>query len=368
MKLIITVLFASICHCLFGQVNQTLNLHGRIDTIPFAKYLIAYKINGQKITDSIQLDQNSSFNYGLTISEPTRISISIENIYNPKLVKTLIIYSFWVEPGKEVFFHGKTGWLVNSSHGLIPDDKRYSIQYSNIDSIDRNFNKTRIEIFRKWESEHKQTIPNSIEVQLYDSLHRHYLDNRENDYYKLYLMNNKIISKKYDRNYMFGLLRQFPDSLLNTYLAKEIENRLKAFTGNLMPDFEFPDTHNNPIKLSVFRGKYVLVDFWASWCKPCRREMPFLKTIYNRFHKEGLEIVGVSFDQKREKWLQAIKEDGTPWVHVLDSENFEGEIAKKLFITGIPTVFLLDPDGIIVGDNLRGEALERKLESIFQKK
>jgi peroxiredoxin len=126
-------------------------------------------------------------------------------------------------------------------------------------------------------------------------------------------------------------------------------------------EFTQNDTTGKPVSLNSFRGKYVLVDFWASWCKPCRMENPNVVTAYNKFKSKNFTVLGVSLDRAREPWIQAIKDDGLAWTQVSDLKYWNNEAARKYKIESIPQNFLIDPNGKIVGKNLRGADLETRL-------
>jgi peroxiredoxin len=130
-------------------------------------------------------------------------------------------------------------------------------------------------------------------------------------------------------------------------------------------DFRLPDPNGNMIALSDLRGKIVLVDFWASWCGPCRMENPNVVKMYAKYKDKGFEILGVSLDKEKQAWLQAIQQDGLTWKHVSDLKYWQCEAARLYNVTGIPMTFLIGKDGKIIGKNLRGPALENKLKELF---
>jgi peroxiredoxin len=151
-------------------------------------------------------------------------------------------------------------------------------------------------------------------------------------------------------------------------MAEKIEIAKKTGVGRMAMDFTQNDTLGNPVSLSSFKGKHVLIDFWASWCGPCRQENPNVVKAFNNYKDKGFTVLGVSLDQPnaKDKWMKAIHDDKLTWTQVSDLKYWKNEVAVQYGIQAIPQNYLIDPQGKIIGKNLRGEALNKKLEEIFK--
>ncbi|RHR73867.1 TlpA disulfide reductase family protein [Odoribacter sp. AF15-53] len=182
------------------------------------------------------------------------------------------------------------------------------------------------------------------------------------------IINNFVVKNKdlaeVERMYD-GLTPRIKNAYLGRKLKATIDNIKKTSLGNVAPDFTLQAPDGKNVSLADFRGKYVLLDFWASWCGPCLREVPNVKKVYDKYHDKGFEILSVSLDDKKDNWTNAIEKYDLNWVHVSSLQGWDCPVAKLYNVSGVPAMLLIDKEGKIIATKLRGELLMEKVAEQF---
>ena len=182
--------------------------------------------------------------------------------------------------------------------------------------------------------------------------------------YITYYWRNDMSDSDLDARYaLLGEKAKISD--LGIYLKKESDNRNAMQVGKLAPDFTLQTPEGEPFSLKDLKGKVKIIDFWASWCGPCRAENPNMVRLYRDYKKKGLEILSVSIDENKASWLAAIKADGMPWQHASDLKGWYSPIAEAYVVNGVPHIVILDENNRIVAINIRGEELRAKVKEIL---
>lgn len=198
-----------------------------------------------------------------------------------------------------------------------------------------------------------------------------YVKTHPDNYYSLFVLDTYVTSMgefvNADAQQIFNGLSP---ALKMTSLGKEIAQNIRRINarqiGSTVADFKQTDIQGKLFALSSLRGKYVLLDFWASWCGPCRQENPNVKKAYSKLKDKGFEVVGVSLDSQKGAWEKAVQTDGLPWIQISDLKGWMNDVALQFAISSVPQNFLIDPNGVIIATNLRGEDLDEQLAAFIK--
>ncbi len=317
--------------------------------------------------DTIKLKGNYTFSKKVKLKEPGYYKI---NFYNRQAVDVILHKSdleinvdgneatgfFEVKGSPEIEFIRNAQTLINGvqnspeAQKLIADFNKAQVanDEKTILAIQKEYQKLLTNASDKVAAQVKESPPslgviNVLQGQLLD----------KDIYFDAYVVTAEKLKK------------EWPDYTHSKDFVAMVDKMKTLAIGQKAPEISLANPEGQVVPLSSLRGKYVLVDFWAKWCGPCRKENPNIVRAYNAYKDKGFTVYGVSLDRSKEDWLQGIREDGLTWTHVSDLKFWQSEAAKTYNITAIPFSLLLDPDGVIIAKNLRGQALDDKLEEVL---
>jgi peroxiredoxin len=349
-------------------------------------YLQELKIGETGKTDSLFLDEKGKFTFTKVVHHPTFYTLF--SSINPNDILTLLVH-----PGDRVRLSGDgknlfgTYQVRGSRESVLVQELTRKTHESvlAVDSLNRMLqvyanNPNIVNIRRQLEysffaildstkdyliafiQKHPTSMASLLAV--YQQIAPETYVFSEDDDLQYFKMVDSALFREYPRSPHVKALRGNVKEMTEQLRLAEI-TRMFAGLGTEAPEISLPSPEGKIIKLSSLRGKHVLLDFWASWCKPCRDENPVLVENYQKFKHLGLEIYQVSIDQSKNAWIKAIEDDQLDWVHVSDLLYWDSPVVELYNIESIPANLLLDPDGIIIAKNLRGDELGKKLESIL---
>ncbi|WP_172426741.1 TlpA disulfide reductase family protein [Flavobacterium sp. ACN6] len=325
----------------------------------------------KKIADSAQINKEGAFTFAGKVSEPLLYTIKLKGeeygaffLLDNEEIK--------VEAKKDSIFKAKvSGAAQNDIYKSYYDNEFKKIQkiagpiYKLSDSLQQN-GKVKLTaeqqtmMDKKWKD--LQTLA--------DDLTDKFIKKNKDKVAAALVINDRIVSygtPEQVKSYYVVLSPEIQKSVYGKQLKESIDLNEKTAVGVAAPEFSQTDVNGKVVKLSDYKGKYVLVDFWASWCGPCRKENPNVVLAYKTYHDKGFDVLGVSLDDKKKLWEKAIEKDGLTWTHVSDLKGWQNEAAILYGVKMVPTNYLIGPDGKILAKNLREAELQSKLKEIFSK-
>lgn len=365
MRIVIALFLSTLFGC--ESNNNSFELNGTTD---LDEGVVIYRIVPNSVNQPVKMDstivRDGKFNFSLDVNEidvnfitikgkDTNIPFVLEsgrisiNIYKDSLDASQVKGSRSNDDLN--LYRNKTKSVVTFLNGIVNE-----IQIAN--SLGDNL------LVEDLQNQYrlKQTELLNFEIELAKNMRESYLS---------VLMLEKLINEKtIDINSAKEITAAYNPEILNSRVGKILVEKINApieptSLGEIAPNFEGPSPSGEVLNLSDLKGKVTIIEFWASWCRPCRVENPNLVRLYKEMHPKGLEIVGVSLDRNRSSWLRAIDDDGLIWNHVSNLKFWQDPIAKLYNIRAIPASFIIDKEGRIIEKNLRGAQLAAKISEIL---
>ncbi len=350
-----------------GVTAQQAIITGKVSADFFGKSikltLINYENRNDTLVQQTDIGQNGTFILTIPLKEPRVYDLEADNI---SLVQVL------AKPGDNIRLNiskdhiqvrgsKETQYLIDyEANRKVLFNKYLKRTYDSSAVAAKTGNKERVEY---WNMEHEKASQN-YKAELAQWVEQPFFINSLAAIHHSIRWNSEADTALMDQMELI-FLKKYPNYNLTRQLVNKINATKRVAIGAIAPDFVSTDTAGKKIDLKDYLGKYTLVEFWASWCAPCREESPTLVRLYNQYKDKGFAIVSVSIDKNTIQWKNAILHDGYTWENVCDLNGYGGPVAALYTVTAVPSSFLLDKNGRIIAKNLRGKALERKLGELM---
>lgn len=360
---LVTVMVFFSCGGNETETEGKVQVSGKIENTPEGMVVLSQFTDSRpKVLDTLEVNASGEFSYELEVDTPTFYEL---NLYGQKTVR-LALYKEDVELTYD--FSDPASLAIEGSKDtkeMLKIEQLMEAYQADVNKLNEAYyeamSKNDTEAIKKiqsdamtLESNQSQRVKEMI-ASMGDSfapLAAVGLLNPKNDFQFI----DELVSRLNDN---------YPGTVAILQMKQQLDEMRALSVGQPAPEIELPSPSGELVKLSDLRGKYVLIDFWAAWCKPCRQENPNVVRLYNQYKDKGFEVFGVSLDRTKEDWVKAIADDQLTWTQVSDLKYFNSAAAELYQIQAIPATYMIDPDGKIIAKDLRGPSLEKKLAELF---